>query len=308
VIEDVGIKKGEKVDYAILIDGKPAMLFECKWCGASLENVHMSQLFRYFAVTTARIGILTNGITYHFHSDLDEPNKMDQKPFLVFDMLNIEENLVKELKKLSKGSFNLDEMLSSASDLKYTREIKRIFANELASPSDDFVRFLASQVYPGRMTQNAREMFTNIVKRAYNQFINEKINERLQSAMQEENATSNPSQETAIENVEPEPLSREDRIETTTVELEAFYIVKGILCEIVPPERVAMRDTISYCGVLLDDNNRKPICRFHFNSEDNKQISLFDAKKNARKISINNLNEIYKHAEELKKIISYYDV
>lgn len=72
---DVGIKKGEKVDYAITKDGKPIILIEAKWCGDNLEK-HGSQLFRYFGTTSAKFGILTNGIIYKFYTDLDESNKM----------------------------------------------------------------------------------------------------------------------------------------------------------------------------------------------------------------------------------------
>jgi hypothetical protein len=79
---DVGVKKGEKVDYAILKDGKPVMLFECKTCNASLDECHASQLYRYFSVTPARVGVLTNGVVYRFFSDLEAPNKMDSQPFL----------------------------------------------------------------------------------------------------------------------------------------------------------------------------------------------------------------------------------
>src|SRR5687768_9087976 len=65
-IADVGIKKGEKVDYAVYKDGKLIMLFECKHCGGDLSLKHASQLYRYFGVTEARVAVLTNGLTYRF--------------------------------------------------------------------------------------------------------------------------------------------------------------------------------------------------------------------------------------------------
>lgn len=308
-IADVGVKKGEKVDYAILRDGKPIILFECKHVGQELDNLHMSQLYRYFAVTEARIGVLTNGITYRFYSDLEEPNKMDKRPFLVFSMLDIQESLVAELKKMSKDAFDLEEMISRASDLKYTREIRRILDAEMVTPSAEFVKFFASQVYSGRMTQKSLEMFTDIVGRAFNQFINAKINDRLQSAISGTPATSAQPEPPAKEEVETElePLTREDRIETTDEEREAFYIVKSILHNVVEPNRVVMRDTISYCGVLLDDNNRKPICRFRFNSEKVKYIGLIDENKNEQKHPIDDLNDIFKFAKQLEKTVGYYD-
>ena len=99
---DVGIKKGEKVDYAICLDGKKVMLFECKSCHSSLDDCHASQLYRYFSVTGARLAVLTNGVLYRFYSDLEEPNKMDSRPFMEFNMLDVQENLVPELKRFTK--------------------------------------------------------------------------------------------------------------------------------------------------------------------------------------------------------------
>jgi hypothetical protein len=138
---DVGLKKGEKVDYAILLDGKPILLFECKWHGADLSKEHASQLYRYFSVTEARFSVLTNGIAYRFYTDLDAPNKMDAKPFFEFDLLNYREQDLEELKKFSKSAYDLQLILNTASELKYTKEIQRILAQQLQDPSEEFVRF-----------------------------------------------------------------------------------------------------------------------------------------------------------------------
>lgn len=159
---DVGIKRGEKADYAILHDGHPAILFECKKCDENLDNAHISQLFRYFSATEARIGVLTNGIVYRFFSDLEKTNQMDSTPFLEFNLLDMQESLLGELKKLTKPGFNLNEVLSTASDLKYTREIKLFLDEQALEPSQDFVRFLASQVYPGTKTQNVLSLLQNL--------------------------------------------------------------------------------------------------------------------------------------------------
>ena len=148
---DVGIKKGEKVDYAIKLDGKVIMLFECKQAGAELSRGHASQLFRYFAVTEARVGVLTNGIKYHFFSDLEQPNKMDERPFLEFDMLDLRESLLPEMKQLTKSAFNIDQLLSSAQELKYTRALRNYLADQLAAPTDeleDVIRFYREQGQP----------------------------------------------------------------------------------------------------------------------------------------------------------------
>jgi hypothetical protein len=127
---DVGTRKGEKVDYAIMQDGEPIILFECKQTGSELNQDNATQLFRYFTATSVRFGVLTNGINYQFYSDLDEPNKMDPKPFLEFNLLDFDEHMVEELKRFTKAAFVLEDTINAATELKYTTEIKRVLLEE----------------------------------------------------------------------------------------------------------------------------------------------------------------------------------
>ena len=100
-VADVGIKKGEKVDYAIIIDGKPCIFVECKSCNEDLDK-HASQLFRYFAAAPVKFGILTNGIVYRFYTDLEKDNIMDLEPFVEVNLENINESGIKALMKFRK--------------------------------------------------------------------------------------------------------------------------------------------------------------------------------------------------------------
>lgn len=300
---DVGIKKGEKADYAVLRDGLPVMLIECKCCGTTLNAGKCSQLFRYFhTIPSARIGILTNGVQYLFFTDLDKPNVMDMRPFMEFDFLTPDKTLFPELRKLSKASWDIVAALSAATELKYTRALKSVLAGQLQSPDDEFVRLLASKVYEGKLTANIREMFSGLVKRAFQQLVSDMINDRLTSAMvatqQQDEATPAESTATQIE-----PISK---VATSEEEHEAYHLVKAILRREVEPKRITMRDTQSYCGVLLDDNNRKPICRLHFNGKQ-KYIGLFNADKVEERIQIAAVDDIFTHSEKLKKTISFYD-
>jgi hypothetical protein len=295
---DVGIRRGEKVDYAILLDGSPIILIECKSANTNIDEAHFGQLYRYFNVTDARFAILTNGLVYRFYTDLDSPNRMDKRPFLEFDLRNVEERLVDELKKFTKSAFDVDEILSTASQLKYTNEIKRIIAKQLTDPDEDFVRFFASQVYSGPLRASVREEFTRITQRAFRQFINDRIKERLESALTADD--SKPFEPEMVEEVE------ESKIVTTDEEHEAYLIVRAILREVVDVQRVAMRDTQSYCGILLDDNNRKPICRLHFNHSQ-KYLGLFDQDKNEERYPIDTIDEIYNYREYLQATVGYYD-
>lgn len=298
---DVGSKKGEKVDYAIVAEGKVSMLFECKSCGASLNDCHASQLRRYFHVTTARIGVLTNGISYRFYTDLDEPNKMDAKPFMEIDLLDIDEQLIPELKKLSKSSFEIDNMLMTANSLKYIKEIRKYLESEMTSPTPEFVRFVLGNVYSGVKTQQVIDQFTPIVKQASTLLINGKINDRLKSALSREVAAEE-VEVVAAESDQPNTKG----ILTTDEEMEAFLIVRAIMHEVVDVTRVAHRDTKSYFGILLDDNNRKPLCRLHFNTAQ-KYIGIIDQDKNETRHPIDNLNEIYKFASSIKETFRQYE-
>jgi len=304
---DVGVKKGEKVDYAIFSNGKPILLFECKHHATDLSKVHASQLYRYFSVTEARFGVLTNGLVYWFYTDLEAANKMDEKPFFEFNMTEIKENAVEELKKFSKSSFDLDFILTTAAELKYTREIKRLLLEQMQEPTDKFVHFVASNVYNGKITQAVRDQFIQLTKQAFKHLINDQINERLKSALSSDTTpTSGTSTPSDISSPDA-PGSNEVDVspETTEEEREGFHIVRAILRECTAPKRVVMRDVQSYCGILLDDNNRKPLCRFHFNGG-NKYLSLFDAIKE-EKVLIEGLDDIFKYAERLKSTVAKYD-
>ena len=307
-VADVGIKKGEKVDYAIQKDGKIIMLFECKHCGGDLSISHASQLFRYFSVTDARIAVLTNGIVYRFFTDLEAPNKMDEKPFLEINLLELNNSLVAELKKLTKSAFNIDDLMTTAGELKYTQQIKRLLAEQLENPSDEFVKLVASKVFSGVMTPNRREYFSGIAKRAFRHLINEQIDLRLKSAMSETAnvETNSVSTESEIDLNQVNETSRENPVETTKEEVEGFYIVKSLLRDIVDPNRITHRDTQSYMGILLDDNNRKPLARLHFN-RGQKHLGIFDENRKEKRVPIKDLDEIYQHAEKMRRVFAFYE-
>jgi hypothetical protein len=305
-IADVGIKRGEKVDYAIMRDGKVVMLFECKAANVNLDDQHMSQLIRYFSVTDARIAVLTNGIIYRFYTDIEKEHKMDTNPFMELNMLDIQEYLVPELKRLMKQSFNLDEIISVAGEMKYTHEIKRRLGEELGAPTGDFVSFFARRVYNRKLTASIRELFTTITKKAFTQFINETINERLKSVitppLQDTPVQSQPGAGSQVAKGEPET---QESIITTPEELEGFYIVKSILRQVTDPARITHRDTKGYFGILLDDTNRKPICRLHFAGKQ-KFISLFSQEKQWEKVPIEKLDDLYKYADRLNATLAMY--
>ena len=300
---DVGTKKNEKVDYVIVRDGKPCILIECKSAGTSLNINHASQLFRYFGVTDARFAILTNGIQYRFFTDIEAPNKMDERPFFEFSMLQLDQKTVNEVKKFAKTLYNEDNILSNASELKYKKQIRSFLSQELDSPSEEFVRLFAKRVYSGLLTTERKDQFTQLVGQAFREWENTLLNERLQNAL--DSTTSLSLEDKASSSSAPSPTSeeevqiiRDNGVVTTEDELEGFRIVRAILAQIIDPVRIYLRDTKSYCGVLLDDNNRKPLCRFLFTPHQLTLI-LLDKERNEERIKLESLVDLYKHADQL---------
>ncbi len=298
-IADLGIKKGEKVDYCIQKEGVPILIVECKHWRETLD-VHNSQLHRYFHVTATRFGILTNGIIYRFYTDLIEPNKMDDKPFWEINITDMSEAAVFELKKFHKTGFNVEQILSSASELKYTREVKQLLAAELRDPSADFVRLFARQVASGKLTEKVMEQFVTIVRKSSTQLINEMITDRLKSALAKEEVVQ------TLPVVE-EPSAEQTRAtEFTEAEREAFMIVKAILRQKVDTARITHRDTASYLNVLLDDNKNKTVCRLWLNGA-KLYISFLDENKKDVRSEISSLDDIYKYSEQIIAVATQLD-
>src|SRR5690606_26338461 len=124
-----------------------------------------------------------------------------------------------------------------------------------------------NKVYSGRLTEKIMEEFTDLVQKAFNQTVSEKVNDRLNSALNKE------AEKQQLDNIETKEV--ENKITTTDEELDGFRIVVAILRRKLPINRIVHRDTQSYFGILLDDNNRKPLCRLHLNAG-KKYIGLFD--------------------------------
>jgi hypothetical protein len=304
-IADVGMKKGEKIDYAIMRDGNVQILIECKSSTGALRIENASQLYRYFAVTRARIAILTNGEIYQFFTDLDAPNMMDNKPFLVLDMADVDESIVPELIKLSKDVFDLDSIISAAEELKYVGELKRLIAGEFKEPDEEWIRFFATRVYDGMYTQKVKEQFKKLVPRATTQFLNDQANDRLKTALVTPSFSS--GSDTPIAALGSGAIAHADEltegIVTTPEELEGFNIVKAIACSEVKPDRIVARDSQTYFGILLDDNNRKTIARLHFNQKKQKFLGLLDTNKSETRHPIASLDDIYQFADEIRGIV-----
>jgi predicted type IV restriction endonuclease len=308
-IADVGIKKGEKIDYALVCDDEVQILIEVKKATEPLDVRYASQLFRYFAVTSARVAILTNGEVYEFYTDLDAPNKMDSKPFLVLDLMAVDETLLPEVAKLTKESFDIDSVVSAAGELKYIGQIKRLLAAEFREPSTEFLRLFATDIYPGKpFTQRIREDLAPLVTKATAQFLKEQVRERLKTALDDDSKAGKGDIEVPLPVPQPTPPVDGDSqgdIITTDEELEGYRIVRAIVCSEVSANRVIGRDSKTYFAVLLDDNNRKPIARLWFNRKQ-KYLGIFNDDREESRLAIESPEDIYQYAAQLRATVNGY--
>ncbi|MGL5705925.1 MAG: type I restriction endonuclease [Tannerellaceae bacterium] len=307
-------KKGEKIDYAIMKDEEPILLIECKHCKQDL-NLHDTQLKKYFVASKARFGVLTNGIEYRFYTDLDNQNIMDEKPFLVVNLLEVQDGDIEQLKKFHKSYYNESDILSTANELKYTTEIKNLFVKEFATPSPDFVRYFTKQAYTsGQITQKVIDQFSPIVKRSIHSVINDIISERLNNAIKADGNSDkmNAVAEIAIQVPELETLpegviflDKESGVTTTQEEIDAFNIVKSILRKDIDVSRIQFRDFKTYFSIYVDSQS-KWICRIYFNSR--KFISFPTVKEgfrnNEEKVEIETLDHIFNYADELTSALN----
>lgn len=286
-------KKGEKVDYAILREGEVAILIECKSLNTELNEKHLAQLYRYFTVTNARFAILTNGQVYQFYSDLAEPHRLDKRPFFAFDLLDFNEGTLEELAKFGKSTFDIENILAQAERLKFVAAIKPILNTLMLDPSDDFVKMIASQVYDGRLNQSVKDTVSVATKAAFREITRDRVRARLNTALED------PETSEIDEITKPA-----DEVITTEEEIEGFLLVKSMLRGCVDTKRVVIRDAKSYCAVLLDDNNRKPLARLHFNRSQ-KYFGLFDG-DSEEKVAVSTLDDLLDFKDRIMATVEKY--
>jgi Uncharacterized conserved protein len=306
---DVGIKKGEKVDYAIIQNDAPVILVECKAASEPLDK-HDSQLFRYFGTTSAKFAILTNGINYRFYTDLENSNKMDDDPFLTINILDIRDNQVPELKKFCKSDFDINSIFSTAAELKYVHAFKGIFTEQLSEPSDDFTRLFLQACYSGQKTQNVIEKFRPILKKALNELISELMNDKIKTALGAGGNVTLPEPKAAdpvsvSQDETQTPESHAPNIVTTEEELEAYFIVKNLLADVADIHDITYKDTESYINILYKGNSRKWICRLRL-TEAQKTLIIPDENKKDTKFILQDIYDLSQYKDSLIAVLSRY--
>jgi hypothetical protein len=301
-VADVAGRKGEKIDYAIVQDGRPIMLIECKTAGAALNEVNREQLHRYFLTLEAAIGVLTNGVRWLFFSAGADGKNLDTTPFMELSLDGVDANLLPELAKLRKGKFELQNTLGAVSELKFNRQVKLALAASLEAPDPDFVDyFLAKAGIKGLRKEKKEERYVPYTKRAFVEFITEQVDGRLKTALA---AASKP-----LEEPPPAPAEEEEEDIITELEWQAYYAVKSILMGTVAPERVVLRNLAGTgrSGVGID-TNRKPLAVFNFLDPQKMRIEIVTdaATRDRQTHQIAKVDDILQYAETIKAVAAAY--
>ena len=283
-VTDIGAKRGEKVDYAILRDNSPEILIEAKWSGTSLDGEssqigYVSQLFRYFSLTSAKIGILTNGIEYRFYGDLDSNHQMDEDHFYQFNVLNMSEEDMEYLYRFHYSSFNSKKIIDDASEKKTHSDIKQLLKKLVTDPDNDFTGYIMKRLGASRRTKGLVQNYQPIVKQIMKEIVSEGI---------------------TVDDKSPE-------IVTTQEELAAYYIIQTLIHKTIDPSRVKYKDSKTYFTVNIDGLTTHWICRLLPSSKGQWQIVIpVKDNKNPEKIILNDNTDLFELQNKFIKVAERY--
>lgn len=292
-----GVKKDQRVDYALCKEGNPVILIEAKSYGASLDKEQLDQLKRYFPfVKTARVGILTDGNRYRFFTDLESDNVMDDSPYLELSLDSASEEEISKLLLLAKDKYDDETTIKQAEQLKFTKQFKLILTKQFEQPEEDFVRFFAKKVWAGQITQNVKDKLTPLLKESFRQWTEDRINARLRKAIEGEEKNQDAPVEEPVENAQSDALTINEN------EILGLSIVKAILTEHCDISRLSLRAGKTYTALLLDDNNRKTIVRFYFKTPENLKIDLYGFMRVEPPFKIEKVEDIYLYKDKIIEI------
>ena len=178
---DFSEKYQNKVDYAILDNGKPVIALESKKVGSVIKN-DLGQLKSYFnALPSVKLGILTDGLKYEFYADSDKPNMMDDDSFLRLDFAEIDrngtidDNILGGIASIRKGLFNPENVGADAKSKLLFDSFVKIIKEFKSDPSDDFIRLILTRSEAGgkiaKVTQKIVDANRDLVKSAMEAFV-----------------------------------------------------------------------------------------------------------------------------------------
>ena len=277
-------KKRERVDFGISIDGTPVMLVEAKKVGSRLDARGINQLFRYFTESTARVGVLTDGLKYLFFSDVDQDNKMDQEEFFRFDFENFTDEDVAQLEMFTKEKFNVDNIGTTALDLRYISSIHERLMSELESPSDEFVKLLSTDVGDGRFMGRRRNHLIRLAQTVTKNFVTTEVNNKLQALV----IANDPAYADQAAN----DSEIEEDVILTAEEMTAYHLIQAICVGVVAGNDIKVEKPSTKCNFMVGDKRLAALC---FN-EGNISLKIGDDKV---QIGLSSIAELMQYQDQI---------
>lgn len=308
-------KRGDRIDYAIMKDNTPILLIECKHCKQNLD-LHSTQLAKYYAASNARFGVLTNGVEYRFYADLEKQNIMDEKPFLVVNMVDLSDNDIEQLKKFHKSYYNEHDILSTALELQITIQIKDLLNKNFQKPSDEFTRYFVKCLNDWKSSSKLIEQYRPILKKSIASVINDIIADRLNVAIKSEGVSeTKKSEEQTASDVSEEATAKElpngvvfqdeeKGIVTTQEEIDAYNIIRSILRQYIDVKRIQYNDYKSYFTINLDGSTWWWICRLSLGKRKKQFCIPKDGYKSNEWIEIESIDDLFKFEDILKEALN----
>ncbi len=199
-------------------------------------------------------------------------------PFLVLDFTELTDDLIASFSRYHKNAFKdeLKDILEEAQDYFFFHGFEEALVNEITDPSDDFIKAIFN-----RMLKSEGKKLTEPLKI--------KIREAINS--------------NAVQSALPKIIELESKnggiVITTAEELKIYHTVKTILLsnfKKIDPTRISYRDNKNNFIVLVDDNQKKTICRI----TSNRGKYYLEINGKSDKTEINGIDSIVNLSKALK--------
>lgn len=273
------ISKGrvKKVDMVITIDGKkPIMLVECKAAGNPLSKKNFKQLSDYFDLNkSSDIGILTNGIIYKFYCVNWDNDRLNSKPFLVFDLNNFTDADLENIVQFDRAVFDIDKIKDNANEVYFLDSFEDALFATLYNPKQEFIKLIYNNM-------GGRNVTADVRKRIYKLINSISLEEALDKIKQAELRDS------------------KFGFVTTSDEIKTFEIIKTIIAmtsKISNDDlsRISYVDSKTVFNIITDNRGRNVICQLKYTGS--KNLIIIDKQKYVLKnITV---KEITKHKKSI---------
>ena len=221
----------QRIDYCMIVNDAPAFLLACENPSLPLD-IMKSPLYPCFSRIACKFAILTNGIEYHFYSDLEVDGILDSRPFFSVDLEGLSASQVEGLSRFQKDVFNPKEILVAVTNLKFRRDLKEALYQELVNPSEEFIFHILKSIKIGRVTQKLIEAYRPDVKECIRETLEELVDDMISPSSSSslpltpsssEGLNSSLSQD-ILRNHSSDPLSASSEFPAQPAQEESSYV------------------------------------------------------------------------------------